>query len=568
MKVTQICPPPSFQLLNDWRLTCFSAYFCIWNFLSPACIQDSSQAHILNCEDPFFKLGVYFPTFSCVKKSWEYIAVEESELQSPWIFVTSPSWLQSIKGACRLSNPTFNVGRNLSLTVDSAIQVLEFLDLLQVLVRCGPSNCIQHSSEAHIFKCEDPFFKLGVYFPTFSCVKKSWEYITVEESELQSPWIFVTSPSWLQSIKGACRLSNPTFNVGRNLSLKVDSAIQVLEFLDLLQVLVRCGPSNCIQHSSEAHIFNCEDPFFKLGVYFPTFSCVKKSWEYIAVEESELQSPWIFVTSPSWLQSIKGACRLSNPTFNVGRNLSLTVDSAIQVLEFLDLLQVLMRCGPSNCIQHSSEAHIFKCEDPFFKLGVYFPTFSCVKKSWEYIAVEESELQSPWIFVTSPSWLQSIKGACRLSNPTFNVGRNLSLTVDSAIQVLEFLDLLQVLVRCGPSNCIQHSSEAHIFKCKDPFFKLGVDFPTVTCVKANWEYISVEEFKLQLHWIFITSLNRLQSIEGTCSLSNSTFNLGWNISITINPCFCNREQVVSLLWPCSSICQCLSFARHSMHSRW
>ena len=66
-KVSQVCPSPSFQQLNDWMLTCFSAYFCICNFLLPACIQHSSEAHIFKCKDPFFKLVVYFSTFACVK---------------------------------------------------------------------------------------------------------------------------------------------------------------------------------------------------------------------------------------------------------------------------------------------------------------------------------------------------------------------------------------------------------------------------------------------------------------------------------------------------------------------
>ena len=58
--VSQVCPPPSFQQLNDWRLTCFSAYFCICNFLLPACIQHSSEAHIFKSKDPFLKAGCLF----------------------------------------------------------------------------------------------------------------------------------------------------------------------------------------------------------------------------------------------------------------------------------------------------------------------------------------------------------------------------------------------------------------------------------------------------------------------------------------------------------------------------
>ena len=49
-------------------------FFCIFLHLLPACIQDSSEAHIFKCEDTFFKLGV--------KENLEYIAVEESTLQS------------------------------------------------------------------------------------------------------------------------------------------------------------------------------------------------------------------------------------------------------------------------------------------------------------------------------------------------------------------------------------------------------------------------------------------------------------------------------------------------------
>ena len=83
------------------------------------------------------------------------------------------------------------------------------------------------------------------------------------------------------------------------------------------------------------------------------------------------------------------------------------------------------------------------------------------------------------------------------------------------------------------------------------FFKMGVYFRTFTCVKENWEYIAVEESKLQSHWMFVTSPNRLQSIEGAYSLSNSTFNLGQSLSITVNPATIQLIFILFLQWTTS-----------------